>query len=86
MRVSAQLEKARFVSGGVECAAWHYPGTNGACVIMGAGGAVTKEPRHAAAGILGQVRDVEVIFVLRRGGAAVFGSRGRGRMCAMGQP
>ncbi|GAA4633402.1 alpha/beta hydrolase [Actinoallomurus vinaceus] len=44
MRVSAQREKVRFVSGGVECAAWHYPGANGACVIMGAGGAVTKEP------------------------------------------
>jgi uncharacterized protein len=44
VRVSAQREKVHFVSGGVECAAWHYPGTNGACVIMGAGGAVTKEP------------------------------------------
>lgn len=37
-------EKVRFVSGDAECAAWHYPGTNGACVIMGAGGGVTKEP------------------------------------------
>ncbi len=44
MRVSVQRQKVRFVSGGAECAAWHYPGTNGACVIMGAGGAVTKEP------------------------------------------
>jgi fermentation-respiration switch protein FrsA (DUF1100 family) len=34
----------RFVSGGAECAAWHYPGTNGAGVIMAGGGAVTKEP------------------------------------------
>ncbi|MDN3356218.1 alpha/beta hydrolase [Actinomadura sp. DC4] len=37
-------KKARFVSGDVECAAWHYPGTNGACVIMAGGGGVTKEP------------------------------------------
>jgi pimeloyl-ACP methyl ester carboxylesterase len=34
----------RFVSNGTECAAWHYPGTNGACVVMAAGLAVTKEP------------------------------------------
>jgi fermentation-respiration switch protein FrsA (DUF1100 family) len=39
-----QRERVRFVSGDAECAAWHYPGTNGACVIMAAGGAVTKEP------------------------------------------
>ncbi|WP_433170190.1 hypothetical protein [Actinoallomurus sp. CA-150999] len=44
MRVSAQREKVRFAGGGVECAGRHYPGTNGACVIMGAGGGVTKEP------------------------------------------
>jgi dienelactone hydrolase len=44
MQVSVEREKVRFVSGGAECAAWHYPGTNGACVIMAAGGAVTKEP------------------------------------------
>ena len=36
--------KGRFISGDTECAAWHYPGTNGACVIMAGGGAVTKEP------------------------------------------
>jgi uncharacterized protein len=35
---------ARFPSGDAECAAWHYPGTNGACVIMAGGFAVTKEP------------------------------------------
>jgi uncharacterized protein len=34
----------RFESGGVHCAAWHYPGENGACVVMAAGLAVTKEP------------------------------------------
>jgi pimeloyl-ACP methyl ester carboxylesterase len=44
MQVSVGREKVRFVSDGAECAAWHYPGTNGACVIMAAGGAVTKEP------------------------------------------
>ena len=37
-------EKVRFASGGSEIAAWHYPGTNGACVIMAGGSAVTKEP------------------------------------------
>ncbi|MGW5360555.1 alpha/beta hydrolase [Actinopolymorpha pittospori] len=37
-------EKVRFASGGTECAAWHYPGTNGACVVMAGGGGVNKEP------------------------------------------
>jgi uncharacterized protein len=44
VRVSVEREKVRFVSGGAECAAWHYPGTNGGCVIMAGGFAVTKEP------------------------------------------
>jgi fermentation-respiration switch protein FrsA (DUF1100 family) len=44
MRVSMEREKVRFVSGDTECAAWHYPGTNGGCVIMAGGFAVTKEP------------------------------------------
>ncbi|HUR03263.1 MAG TPA: alpha/beta hydrolase [Nonomuraea sp.] len=44
MRGSTQREKVRFASGGTECVAWHYPGTNGACVIMAGGGGVTKEP------------------------------------------
>jgi uncharacterized protein len=39
-----EREKVRFVSGGGECAAWHYPGTNGACVLMAGGLGVTKEP------------------------------------------
>jgi pimeloyl-ACP methyl ester carboxylesterase len=39
-----EREKVRFASGDTNCAAWHYPGTNDACVIMAAGGAVTKEP------------------------------------------
>jgi uncharacterized protein len=42
--MSAEREKVRFVSEDAECAAWHYPGTNGACVIMAGGFAVTKEP------------------------------------------
>lgn len=37
-------EKVRFASGGTELAAWHYPGANGACVIMAGGFGVTKEP------------------------------------------
>lgn len=36
--------KVWFTSGGVECAAWHYIGTNGAGVVMAGGGGVTKEP------------------------------------------
>ncbi|MFE4550528.1 alpha/beta hydrolase [Streptomyces sp. NPDC056785] len=36
--------KVRFVSGDTTCSAWHYPGTNGGCVIMAGGIAVTKEP------------------------------------------
>ena len=39
-----EREKVRFVSGDADCVAWHYPGTNGACVIMTGGFAVTKEP------------------------------------------
>ncbi len=42
--VSAEREKVRFVSGDAEGAAWQYPGTNGGCVIMAGGFAVTKEP------------------------------------------
>lgn len=44
MAASAGREKVRFVSGGTECAAWHYLGTNGGCVIMAGGLAVPKEP------------------------------------------
>src|SRR5579859_7008992 len=42
--MSVERGKVRFVSGDTECTAWHYPGTNGACVIMTGGGGVTKEP------------------------------------------
>jgi uncharacterized protein len=37
-------EKVRFASGATECVASHYPGDNGACVVMAGGLAVTKEP------------------------------------------
>src|SRR4051812_19781506 len=37
-------EKLHFASGDSDCAAWHYRGTNGACVVMAGGFAVTKEP------------------------------------------
>ena len=39
-----QREKVRFSSGRTDCAAWHYPGTNGACVVMAGGMGVNKEP------------------------------------------
>jgi pimeloyl-ACP methyl ester carboxylesterase len=44
MTVSEKRQSVRFISGGTECAAWHYPGASGACVIMAGGFAVTKEP------------------------------------------
>src|SRR3954463_2401434 len=37
-------QKIEFRSGGESYAAWHYPGTNGACVVMAGGMAVPKEP------------------------------------------
>ena len=40
----AQRERIAFRSGTDECAAWHYPGSNGACVVMAGGAGVTKEP------------------------------------------
>ena len=39
-----EREKVRFVSGDTECVAWHYAGSNGGCVVMAGGFAVTKEP------------------------------------------
>src|SRR4051794_24586585 len=41
---AATRQKTFFPSGDDRCAAWHYPGTNGACVVMAAGLAVAKEP------------------------------------------
>src|SRR6266568_698160 len=45
-----ERQKVRFVSGDTECVAWHYPGTNGTCVVMAGGGGVTKEPGTALPG------------------------------------
>ncbi|SEN79583.1 Lysophospholipase, alpha-beta hydrolase superfamily [Actinacidiphila rubida] len=42
--MSMERENVRFTSGRDECAAWYYPGTDGSCVIMAGGLAVTKEP------------------------------------------
>jgi uncharacterized protein len=39
-----ERKRIRFASGDTECTAWHYPGTNGGCVIMTGGFAVPKEP------------------------------------------
>ena len=36
--------KVRFPSGDTTCAAWHYRGENGGCVVMAGGTGVTKEP------------------------------------------
>jgi len=44
MEASVRREKVQFVSGEEACAAWHYPGSNRACVIMAGGLGVTKEP------------------------------------------
>jgi pimeloyl-ACP methyl ester carboxylesterase len=44
MDAADRREKVRFQSGGEECAAWHYPGNNGACLVMAGGFAVPKEP------------------------------------------
>lgn len=44
MQSTVEREKVHFSSDGTTCAAWHYPGTNGACVVMAGGLAVTKEP------------------------------------------
>ncbi len=40
----ATRERVQSISGDTECAAWHYPGANGACVIMAGGFAVTMGP------------------------------------------
>ena len=44
MQATAERQKVQFVCGNAECGAWHHPGTNGACVVMAGGLAVTKEP------------------------------------------
>jgi pimeloyl-ACP methyl ester carboxylesterase len=44
MQTFVRRQAIRFSSGDAECAAWHYPGVNGACVVMAAGFGVPKEP------------------------------------------
>jgi pimeloyl-ACP methyl ester carboxylesterase len=44
MPTTTPRRKVVFASGNSHCAAWHYPGDNGGCVIMAAGLGVTKEP------------------------------------------
>lgn len=44
MAATTTREKIQFTSGDTSCAAWHYPGTNGGCIVMAGGTAVTKEP------------------------------------------
>src|SRR5215469_15807792 len=41
---AAQRAAITFRSGADDCAAWHYQGDNGACVVMAGGAGVTKEP------------------------------------------
>ena len=41
---AARRERMAFRSGADDCAAWHYRGSNGACVVMAGGAGVTKEP------------------------------------------
>jgi pimeloyl-ACP methyl ester carboxylesterase len=40
---AARRTKVHFSSGDATCAAWHYQGSNGGCVVMAGGFAVTKE-------------------------------------------
>jgi pimeloyl-ACP methyl ester carboxylesterase len=44
MNETFERRAVRFAADGADCAAWHYPGTNGACVVMAGGFAVPKEP------------------------------------------
>jgi uncharacterized protein len=42
--VTADRIALTFASGRDSCSAWHYPGSNGACVVLATGAAITKEP------------------------------------------
>lgn len=42
--ISSPRHEVQFLSGDATIAALHYPGTNGACVVMACGTGVTKEP------------------------------------------
>lgn len=44
MVAAANRTEVTFSSGRDGCSAWHYPGSNGACVVMATGAAITKEP------------------------------------------
>src|SRR5437764_6001946 len=44
MQRAASRQAIRFPSGNEECAGWHYPGVNGACVVLAAGFGIPKEP------------------------------------------
>lgn len=44
MAAAEDKRAVTFASGGDSCSAWHYPGSNGACVVMATGAAITKEP------------------------------------------
>jgi len=44
MSEHGERSKIYFQVAGTRCAAWHYRGSNGGCVIMAGGFAVTKEP------------------------------------------
>jgi pimeloyl-ACP methyl ester carboxylesterase len=69
MHVGIERQKVHFVSRGTSCAAWHYPGTNGACLIMAPGLAVTKEPgTDPFAGIFQQSGFSVLAFDYRRFG------------------
>jgi pimeloyl-ACP methyl ester carboxylesterase len=69
MQASMERRKVHFLSSGTTCAAWHYPGTNGACVIMAPGLAVTKEPgTDPFAAVLNEAGFTVLAFDYRRFG------------------
>lgn len=42
--MSVQRRAIRYSSGSGQCFAWHYPGTNGGCIVMAGGAGVTVGP------------------------------------------
>ena len=71
-------EKVFFTSGGARCAAWRYPGGNGACVVMAGGFAMTKEPATDLFARRFQDAGFEVLAFDHRG----FGDSGGPRLVA----
>ena len=65
MPVFEEREKLHFASGDTSCAAWHYPGTNGGCVIIS----------HSDAGVnrLDRVIDHGIGLVTPAAGEALLG-------------